>query len=327
MISKGSVFNVLGVPMDLGVSKLGVDMGPTALRYAGIFEALEHAGFSYVDAGDLTVAHNFALDRLPVGERAGAKRAEIARVSEALGRHVYEAAARGEIPLTLGGDHSTAIGAIAGLAKAHGRLGVVWIDAHADANTPETSPSGNIHGMPLAVSLGHGYPELVRCLGFAPKVRPEDVVIIGAKDVDPEEMEFVRRQGIALYSTFDMEHLGLARVMEEAVARVAQHTDAVYVSFDADVMDMRLAPGTGIMTRGGLNYREITYVCRTIGERLPLAGLDIIEVNPLMDKRNQTAELCVELAMALLGVKWTDYERDYLRANAAPSARPHADDD
>lgn len=315
MIASKSTVNVVGVPMDLGVSKLGVDMGPTALRYAGIFEALEHAGFPFVDAGDLAVAHNFALDRLSPEERAPAKRAEIARVSENLARHVFEAASRGETPLTLGGDHSTAIGAIAGLAKARGRIGVVWIDAHADANTPETSPSGNIHGMPLAISLGHGYPELVNCLGFAPKVRPEDVVILGAKDVDPEEMEFVRRQGVALYSTFDIMHLGLAKVMDEAVARVAQHTDGVYVSFDADVMDVRLAPGTGITTKGGLTYREISYICRTLGERLTVAGMDIIEVNPLMDKRNQTAELCVELAMAILGYRWTDYERNYLTRN------------
>ena len=315
MIAKGSTVNVVGVPLDLGVSKLGADMGPPALRYAGIFEALEHAGFPYLDAGDLDVANNFALDRLPPERRATAKRAEIARVAENLGRHVHESAVRGETPLVLGGDHSTAIGAIAGLAKARGRLGVIWIDAHADANTPDTSPSGNIHGMPLAISLGHGYPDLVNCLGFAPKVRPEDVVIIGAKDVDPEEMAFVREQGVALYSTFDLEHLGLSRVMDKAIARVAKDTDAVYVSFDADVMDMHLAPGTGIMTRGGLTYREITYVCRTIGERLPVAGLDIIEVNPLMDKRNRTAELCVELAMAILGVKWTDYERNYLAAN------------
>ena len=315
MIARKSTVNVVGVPMDLGVSKLGVDMGPTALRYAGIFEALEHAGFPYVDAGDLDVAHNFALDRLPPDQRGAAKLAETVRVSENLARHVHTAAARGETPLTLGGDHSTAIGAIAGLAKARGRIGVVWIDAHADANTPETSPSGNIHGMPLAISLGHGYPELVNCLGFAPKVRPEDVVILGAKDVDPEEMEFVRSLGVSLYSTFDIMHLGLARVMDEAVARVAQHTDAVYVSFDADVMDMRLAPGTGITTKGGLTYREISYICRTLGERLTVAGLDIIEVNPLMDKRNQTAELCVELAMAILGVRWTDDERNYLMCN------------
>jgi arginase len=315
MICRTRTVNVVGVPLDLGVAKLGVDMGPTALRYAGIFEALTFAGLSFVDAGDLPVANNFALDRLPAPERQAAKRAEIARVSENLGGHVFAAASRGELPLTFGGDHSTSIGAIAGVAKARGRLGLIWIDAHADSNTPETSPSGNIHGMPLAVSLGHGYPELVSCLGFSPKVRPEDVAIVGAKDVDPGELAFLKSQGVALYSTFDLDRLGLARVLDEAVSRVTAATDAVYVSFDADVMDARIAPGTGITTRGGLSYREIACLCATLGERVELAGLDVIEVNPLMDKRNQTAELCVELAMSLLGVKWTDYERKYLRAN------------
>jgi arginase len=141
------------------------------------------------------------------------------------------------------------------------------------------------------------------------------VAIVGAKDVDPGELAFLKSQGVALYSTFDLDRLGLARVLDEAVSRVTAATDAVYVSFDADVMDARIAPGTGITTRGGLSYREIACLCATLGERVELAGLDVIEVNPLMDKRNQTAELCVELAMSLLGVKWTDYERKYLRAN------------
>lgn len=320
MICRSRTVNVVGVPLDLGVAKLGVDMGPTALRYAGIFEALAHAGLACMDAGDLPVANNFALDRLPLAERMAAKRAEIARVSEVLGQHAFAAASRGELPLTLGGDHSTSIGAIAGVAKARGRIGLVWIDAHADSNTPETSPSGNIHGMPLAVSLGHGHPELVSCLGFSPKVRPDDVAIVGAKDVDPGEQEFLRGLGVALYSTFDLDRLGLARVIDEAVERVTAHTDGVYVSFDADVMDASVAPGTGIATKGGLSYREIACLCATLGERVELVGLDVIEVNPLMDKRNRTAELCVELAMALLGARWTDYERKYLRANRPAEA-------
>ncbi|WP_029898384.1 arginase [Desulfohalovibrio reitneri] len=327
MISPHTSLTVIGVPLDLGVSKLGADMGPTAIRYAGIFEAFEQAGYRYEDQGDLAVANNFALDRLPPAERASAKLAEIERVSEELGRAVFEAARGGSIPVILGGDHSTAIGSIAGLAKAKGRLGVIWIDAHADANTPETSPSGNVHGMPLAVSLGHGYPGLRDCLGFSPKLLPQDVVILGAKDVDPGELEFLRREGVKLYTTFDIENLGMARVVAEAIETVSRDTDAVYVSFDADVMDPKVAPGTGIMTKGGLTYREISYIMRAIGRDVELAGFDVIEVNPLMDKRNQTAELCVELAMGLLGVKYTDYEKTYLRQNQPAVSPEELDDD
>lgn len=306
---------VVGVPLDLGVSKLGVDMGPTALRYAGILEALTWAGIPWRDAGDLPVIRNFTLDHLPPAERGSAKLAEIVRVSADLGQFVSSARACGELPIVLGGDHATAIGSVAGAASSVNRLGLLWIDAHPDANTPQTSPSGNIHGMPLAVSLGHGLRQLTHCLGFAPKVRPEDVCIVGAKDIDPDEAAFLRHHGIACFTTFDIQELGLAEVMRRATEIVGQDTDGVHVSFDADVMDMRVAPGTGITTRGGLSYREITYVMRAIAQHLRLVSLDVIEVNPLLDKRNQTAELCVELVMAALGIKYTDYEKRYLRAN------------
>jgi arginase len=314
MLNHKSV-QVIGVPLDLGVSKLGVDMGPTALRYAGIFEALRYAGMDYRDAGDIDVLRNFSLDPLSPAEREQAKLREIIRTSETLARFTAKALEDGHMPIVLGGDHSTAIGSVAGAAKARGRIGLIWIDAHPDANTPETSPSGNVHGMPLAISLGHGMPELVNCLGFAPKVRPEDVCIVGAKDIDPEERKFLTRLGIRMFTTFDIENRGLARVMQEAVDVVSRGTNGVYVSFDADVMDKRVAPGTGITTRGGLTYREISFIMRSIGAGVDLIGFDVIEVNPLLDKANATAELCVELAMAMLGVKYTDYEKKYLAEN------------
>lgn len=306
---------VLGVPLDLGVSKLGVDMGPTAIRYAGIFEALAFAGLEYVDAGDLEVVRNFALDHLPPREREKAKLDEIIRVSEELARRVGNARRRGELPIVLGGDHATAIGAVAGAASACERLGVLWIDAHPDANTPETSPSGNIHGMPLALSLGRGIPELVNCAGFAPKVRPEDVCIVGARDIDPGEAAFLRRQGVRHFTTYDIQNMGLHPVMDQALETVSRRTDAVYVSFDTDVIEGAVAPGTGIATRGGLSYREISYVMQYIGQNLEFAAMDVIEVNPLLDTRNQTAELAVELLMAALGSRYTDYEKTYLAKN------------
>lgn len=306
---------VLGVPLDLGVSKLGVDMGPTAIRYAGIFEALSFAGLEYVDAGDLDVVRNFALDHLPPREREKAKLDEVIRVSGELATRVGNARRRGELPLVLGGDHSTAIGSIAGVASTCERLGVLWIDAHPDANTPQTSPSGNIHGMPLAISLGHGNPDLVNCAGFAPKVRPEDVCIVGARDIDPGEAAFLRQHGIRHFTTYDIQNMGLHPVMDQALETVSRRTDAVYVSFDTDVIEGAVAPGTGIVTRGGLSYREISYVMQYLGQNLEFAALDVIEVNPLLDKRNQTAELAVELLMAALGVRYSEYEKSYLAKN------------
>ncbi|MFW5488392.1 MAG: arginase [Desulfovibrio sp.] len=315
MLQHDKSIHILGVPLDLGLSKLGADMGPTALRYAGLYQAFDYAGFKYEDHGDLDVLKNFTLDRLPVQERNKKRFDEIIRVSDQLAHFVNKIASSGGFPLTLGGDHSTSIGSIAGLAKAYERLGVIWIDAHPDANTPDTSPSGNVHGMPLATSLGHGYKELTHCLGFAPKVRYEDVCIVGAKDIDPEELEFLRNHDVCMYTTFDIQDMGIGPVIRQAVERVGKHTDAVYVSFDADAMDMNLAPGTGIMTRGGLGYREISYIMEYIGRNVTLAGVDMIELNPLMDKRNATAELCVELLMSLLGVRYSDYEKSYLPDN------------
>jgi len=315
MTPEHQVVTVLGVPLDLGVSKLGVDMGPTAIRYAGIFEALAYAGLNFVDAGDLDVARNFALDHLPPREREKAKLDEIIRVSELLAQRVGNARRRGELPIVLGGDHSTAIGAIAGVASTCERLGVLWIDAHPDANTPETSPSGNIHGMPLAVSLGRGIAELVQCGGFAPKVRPEDVCIVGARDIDPGEAAFLHQMGVRLFTTYDIQNMGLHPVMDQALEAVSRRTDAVYVSFDTDAIEGAVAPGTGIVTRGGLSYREISYIMQYIGQNLEFAAMDVIEINPLLDVRNQTAELAVELLMAALGVRYTDYERRYLAAN------------
>mgnify|MGYP001575690336 CR=1 FL=1 len=315
MVDRKTRINLMGAPIDLGVSKLGVDMGPTALRYAGIMDALLYSGFECRDCGDLDVRTNFSLDVLPKDERQDAKRKEIIRAAEQLAAFTHECCKKGSFPLTLGGDHSTTIGALAGVAKAHDSLGVLWIDAHPDSNTPETSPSGNIHGMPLAISLGHGYPDLVNCFGFAPKVKPENVCIVGAKDIDPGERAFLKKHGVSMFTTFDIQNMGMARVMEQAAEIVGSGTNGVYVSFDTDAIDKDVAPGTGIVTKGGLSYREITFVAQFIGANIKLAGLDLIEVNPLCDVRNITAELSVELAMSMLGASYSDYEKIYLAAN------------
>ncbi|MBN1567578.1 MAG: arginase [Acidobacteria bacterium] len=306
---------VIGVPLDLGVDKLGVDMGPTAIRYAGLLDALSYAHMPFKDMGDLEVLRNFVLDTYPAEQQSSARLHEIARVSEQLASIVYGAIQENAIPIILGGDHSTSIGGIAGFAKAHDRIGLLWIDAHPDSNTPQTTLTGNIHGMTVAISLGHGYDALVNCFGLSPKIHPEDVCMIGVKDMDSAEAKFLSDMGVRIFSTFDIEDRGIASVMREAVIQVKKHTDSIYVSLDADVMDAQIAPGTGISSKGGLSYREIRYVADYIGANVPVSALDIIEINPLLDSHNSTAEICVELIMALLGVRYTDYEKHYLKNN------------
>lgn len=309
-----NLIKLVGVPVDLGVSKLGVEMGPTAIRYAGIFEALKYAGFEFQDIGDLEVVRNFALDQLPIRERQRMQLTEIERVSEELADIVYNAYQNNELPIILGGDHSVSIGSIAGASKA-GRTGLLWIDAHPDANTPETTPSGNVHGMSVAISIGYGYKNLVNCAGFSPKLKPEDICIIGAKDIDLGERILLEKEGIRYFTIFDVERIGIANVMEEAAEIVTKNTESVHVSFDVDVLEMQIAPGSGIMAKGGLNYREITYIMEYIGQYIVMKSLDVIEVNPLLDVRNRTAELCVELVALALGSRYSEYEKVYLEEN------------
>ncbi|MBN2062868.1 MAG: arginase [Deltaproteobacteria bacterium] len=315
IIESNPHLKVIGVPLDLGASKLGVDIGPTAIRYAGILEAFKHFSLNYTDIGDLEVMKNFLIDDYPAERRPILRLQEISRVSEQLANIVHVSCREGMIPIILGGDHSTSIGSIAGVAKAYPRLGLLWIDAHPDSNTPETTLTGNIHGMTVAISLGHGYSELVQCLGFTPKLQPENICMLGIKDMDAEEAEFLKKKGVRIYTIFDIQNMGIANVMEEAVDHVTRNTDAVYVSLDADVMDAQIAPGTGISSNGGLSYREILYVTDYIGKNLHAVALDVIEVNPLLDSCNKTAQLCVELVMELLGTRFSDYEKHYLQDN------------
>jgi arginase len=306
---------IIGMPLDLGASKLGVDIGPTAIRYAGILDACKTAGYQFTDLGDIDVMRNFSLDRYPLNQRKAIRLQEIARVSNKLASMVHSSCMERNIPIILGGDHATSIGSISGVAKAYDRIGLLWIDAHPDSNTPDTSLTGNVHGMTVAISLGYGYNDLVNCFGFYPKIRPQDVCMIGIKDMDAAEVQFLQEKGVSVYTMSVIQEIGIANVMKEAALKITRDTDTVYVSLDADVMDSQIAPGTGIASKGGLNYREITYLTEFIGNNLPVAALDVIEVNPLLDLKNTTAELCVELVMSLLGTKYSDYEKKYLREN------------
>jgi len=291
---------IVGVPLDLGAEKLGVEMGPRAIRHAGLAQALKVNGIEFEDVGDLAV------------DRDGEPVAVIAGVAERVAELTEQAMEAGAIPVVLGGDHSAAIGSIAGAAKYAERLGVIWLDYHPDANTPETSPSGNVHGMTVAISLGQGYPELINCAGFSPKVLPEDFCIVGAKDIDEGERRFIDAHGLSMFTMFDVERLGITQIVDTVLEDLAKRCDRIHVSFDVDVLDSLIAPGTGIQSRGGLSYREISYVMESLGRLGIVGSLDIIEINPLLDVRNQTSELAIELLLSCLGGSYGDYERNYL---------------
>lgn len=297
---------IFGVPVDLGAKALGVSMGPSAIRYAGLIDALKLNDIEYVDYGDMPVNRSACTN----GQIEG-----IARLSGELSELVAQAVDEGYIPIILGGDHSAAIGSIAGASLRTERLGLLWLDCHPDANTPETSPSGNVHGMTVAISLGYGYPQLVNCAGFAPKVLPEDVCIIGAKDIDKGERELLDSMGIKMFTIFDIQKNGIVQVCEYALETVLSQVDRIHVSFDIDVLDPVIAPGTGILSRGGLSYREISYIMEAIKTKNRMGSIDIIELNPLLDIKNQTAELIVELLLTAIGGSYGDYERYYLSEN------------
>ena len=291
---------VIGVPMDLGAGRRGVDMGPSAIRYARLHEELAALGYAVHDVGDIKVPVVETL-KTNGGEPGGlhhlsAIREACAALAERLGE-----LAEGEFPVVLGGDHSISIGSVSGLSR-RGRTGVVWIDAHADFNTPATSPSGNIHGMPLAALLGLGDPQLTEIAGPAPKVRPEDVVLIGVRSVDPGERELLRQSGVAVYTMKEVDKMGMPTVAANAIAQM-QGLERVHVSFDADVLDPSVAPGVGTPVAGGLSYREAHLLMELLADAGIVTSLDLVEVNPILDEKNRTAAIVVELAASLLGKK------------------------
>ncbi|GAA5347086.1 arginase [Planifilum fimeticola] len=298
MIQEKKPITVIGVPMDLGAGRRGVDMGPSAIRYAMLKEKLVQLGFEVEDVGNLHVptpeAYQVVDPKLKYLE-------EIASVCETLGKTVSEAVERGRFPLVLGGDHSIAIGTIAGAAKHRERLGLIWFDAHGDLNTGETTPSGNIHGMPLAVSLGYGHPALVNCLGFTPKVLPENVVLIGIRDLDEGERNLIRQLGIRVFTMHDIDRMGMGAVMEEALSIVTRGTDGVHLSLDLDGLDPKDAPGVGTPVEGGLTYRESHLAMEMLAEANVLTSAEFVEVNPILDNGNRTAKVAVALIESAFG--------------------------
>ena len=288
---------LLGVPMDLGQDRRGVDMGPSAIRYAHLKEVVEDLGYAVADLGNVET---------PIPELVGKKEeirhlGAVRDVCEAVAREAKKMVEAGTFPIFLGGDHSVSLGTVSGVAAAsEGRTGAIWLDAHADFNTHETSPSGNIHGMPLAALAGVGHPELVSVGGPGASIRTEDMVIIGLRSVDERERELLRENGVRVYSIKEIDAYGVASVVRRALDDLA-HLDRVHLSFDLDSLDPEIAPGVGTPVRGGLTYREAHLVMELINESGMVTSLDVVEVNPILDARNGTAELAVELVASLMG--------------------------
>lgn len=289
---------IIGVPLDLGADRRGVDMGPSAIRYSNAKERLERLGHDVEDVGNLYVPsrESFSIQSSNLKYLQ-----QIRQVCEELYTKVAETVERGRFPVVLGGDHGIAIGTLAGAAKHKKNLGLIWFDAHGDLNTEETSPSGNIHGMPLAVSLGYGHPDLTSIGGARPKVKPENVVIIGARDLDPGEREFIKKHQIKVFTMHEIDRLGMARVMDEAIQIVSKGTDGVHLSLDLDGLDPKEAPGVGTPVVGGMTYRESNLAMEMLAEANILTSAEFVEVNPILDQGNITAKQAVALMGAVLG--------------------------
>ena len=288
--------------MDLGQGRRGVDMGPSAIRYARMEAAIEELGRPVTDLGNARVP----IPELVESDESVRHLDAVRAVCEEVAGRAEAVASKGLFPIFLGGDHSISIGTVSGVARPFGgRTGVIWLDAHADFNTPETSPSGNIHGMPLATLTGDGPPGLVEIGGPGASVRPEDVVLIGLRSVDLEERNLLRQAGARAYTMKEIDAYGIARVVRRALGDLS-HLERVHLSFDLDVVDPDVAPGVGTPVRGGLTYREAHLVMELINEAGVVTSLDVVEVNPILDVRNGTAALAVELVESLLGRRIID---------------------
>lgn len=288
--------------MDLGAGRRGVDMGPSAVRLAGLNDRLATLGYRIEDLGNVKVSQP---ESVPVGTQNARYLPQITETCTRLAHHVEQAADQGAFPLVLGGDHSIAVGTVSGVSrhfqKKGQKLGLIWIDAHADMNTPESSPSGNIHGMPLACLVGRGPRELTHLYDYAPKVDPRNVVLIGLRSVDAEERKIVRETGVKAFTMREIDERGLRAVMEESLRIATDGTAGFHLSFDMDSVDPAEAPGVGTPVKGGITYREAHLAMETICDSGQLVSLEVVEVNPVIDEVNRTAALAVEFVMSALG--------------------------
>ena len=290
---------LIGASLDLGAGRRGVDMGPSAIRYAGLDTRVERLGRDVYDWGNVEGA-------VPEATEMGSERvrflAPIKQACERVAHLVARAVEEGLQPLVLGGDHSVAIGTLGGLARANGVGGVLWLDAHGDLNRPETSPTGNVHGMPLAAALGLAGPEFESESWRLPAVAADRVALVGVRSLDPAEAELIAETGVSVYTMSDVDRLGLERVVREALAKIAG-PGFVHVSLDMDALEPDIAPGVGTPVRGGLSYREAHLAMELVAESGLAGSLEVVEVNPILDRENETAKLAVELVASALGAR------------------------
>ena len=293
---------IIGVPLDLGSGRRGVDMGPSAVRVANLNARLSEIGFEVDDLGNVPVAQP---ESHPEGQPHAKYLPQITQTCTHLAELVEKQMAAGSCPLVLGGDHSLAVGTVSGVSK-HLRdrgekLGMIWIDAHTDMNTPATSPSGNVHGMPLACCIGLGPKELTDIFGYSPKVAPENVALVGIRSVDDDERDNVQRSGVHAFTMRDIDERGMRSVIEESIRIAGSGTAGFHVSLDMDAVDPREAPGVGTPVRGGITYREAHLAMETMCDSGRMTSMEVVEVNPVIDEVNRTAALAVELVMSAMG--------------------------
>jgi arginase len=291
---------VIGAPIDLGADRRGVDIGPRAIRYAGLQDQLLKLGHSVHDVGNIDIP-------LPENQPTGNPRLKylepITKLAEELSQSVAQGLEEHEFPLILGGDHSMSLGSISGVAQVHKNVGVIWVDAHADFNSEDTTPSGNIHGMILAALAGFGDQRLVNIGGWSPKIDKNKIVILGARDLDEGEQKLLREQQIHIFTMSDIDRRGIASVMQQAISIAGAYHSPIHLSLDMDSLDPQEAPGVGTPVRGGLSYREAHFAMEMLAECERLVSMDVVEVNSILDRENATALLAVELTLSALGKK------------------------
>ena len=289
---------VIGVPIDLGAGRHGADLGPAAIRYADLNKKLNALGYTVIDEGNLLIS----TPETPASGDARLENLEaILEVCEALSSDVKRIHVAGDFPLVIGGDHSVALGSATGAAATHSPLGLLWIDAHGDFNTDQTSPTGHIHGMPLAALAGYGDTRLVSLGGFSPKVDPAHIAVVGVRDLDAGERELLRAARVHVFTMKDIDHMGIAAVIAKALEITTNGTRGLHVSLDIDALDPREAHGVGTPVRGGLTYREASVVMEEIAATGKMTSLDVVEVNPILDSKNRTAQMAVDLILSGLG--------------------------